>query len=99
MRTLEGQLPDLLESLDRDGYAIVESVLDSDEVAAVRADLDPILADLPRGRNPFEGLLSQRIYALLAKTRAMDAAILHPVILEAAQTLLGPFQLSAIVAI
>jgi ectoine hydroxylase-related dioxygenase (phytanoyl-CoA dioxygenase family) len=99
MRTLDGFLPDLLESLDRDGYAIAESVLEPEEVAAVRADLDPLLVDLPKGRNPFEGLVSQRIYALLAKTRAMDAAILHPVILELAQTLLGPFQLSALVAI
>lgn len=99
MELREGCVEDVMDSLDEDGYAIVEEVLSPTEVANVRADLDPVLDATPHGRNAFEGLRSRRIYSVLAKTRALDGAVTHPLLLDVAQRVLGHHQLSATVAI
>lgn len=86
----------VLADLDRDGYAVVESLLSSDEAAAVRTGLRDILDRTPMGRNDFEGYQTRRIYALFAKTRAFDALALHPLLLGVLDAVLGPsYQLSA----
>jgi ectoine hydroxylase-related dioxygenase (phytanoyl-CoA dioxygenase family) len=77
----------------------VEGVLSPAGVASVRAALDPLVAAVPTGRNAFEGHRTRRVYSLLAKTRAFDGAVLHPLVLEVADRLLGHHQLSATVAI
>lgn len=86
----------VLADLDRDGYAVVESLLSSSEAAAVRDGLRDVLDRTPTGRNDFEGYLTRRIYALFAKTRAFDALAVHPLLLGVLDTVLGPsYQLSA----
>ena len=86
----------VLADLDRDGYAVVESLLSTDEAAAVRNGLREILDRTPTGRNDFEGYNTRRIYALFAKTRAFDALALHPLLLGVLDAILGPsYQLSA----
>jgi len=86
----------VLADLDRDGYAVVESLLSADEAAAVRNGLREILDRTPTGRNDFEGYNTRRIYALFAKTRAFDALALHPLLLGVLDAILGPsYQLSA----
>src|SRR5213595_400293 len=86
----------VLEDLERDGYVIREDVFDPE---AVRAALAPILDATPHGRNDFEGFSTRRAYALLAKTRALDDLICHPILQAAADHLLGDHLLSAYVAI
>jgi ectoine hydroxylase-related dioxygenase (phytanoyl-CoA dioxygenase family) len=86
----------VLEGLERDGYAIVEGVFDP---GPVKAALGPILDATPHGRNDFEGFDTRRAYGLLAKTRALDDLILHPLVLDAAEAILGDHWLSALVAI
>jgi ectoine hydroxylase-related dioxygenase (phytanoyl-CoA dioxygenase family) len=44
----------------------------------------------PLGRNDFEGLKTQRAYALLKKTRALDPLVAHPRILAVVEAALGP---------
>ena len=70
---------DLLKAYDRDGYVILKGLLSD----AVRETAETALRDLlgPTGRNDFEGFNTQRAYALLAKTRALDPLIAHPQIL------------------
>lgn len=70
---------DLLKAYDRDGYVILKGLLSD----AVRETAETALRDLlgPTGRNDFEGFNTQRAYALLAKTRALDLLIAHPQIL------------------
>src|SRR5947209_8149887 len=86
----------VLADLDRDGYAVVESLLSADEAAAVRTGLRAVLDATPIGRNDFEGFSTRRIYALFAKTRAFDALALHPLLLQVLDSVLGPsYQLSA----
>lgn len=82
-------------SLDCDGYAVVEGVLDPEEVVAARAELDAILAATPGGRDDFEGRKTRRVYALFAKTRCFDGPATHPLILEVLDRVLGEYQLSA----
>lgn len=85
----------VVDELDRNGYAIVENVLDPDEVAAGRAELSRILDATPLGRNDFEGHLTRRIYALFAKTRFFDGPATHPLLLGVLDRVLGTYQLSA----
>ncbi len=90
----------VLADLDRDGYAVVERLLDADEAAGIRAGLREVLDRTPTGRNDFEGYLTRRIYALFAKTRAFDALAVHPLLLGVLDRVLGPsYQLSAPVGI
>jgi ectoine hydroxylase-related dioxygenase (phytanoyl-CoA dioxygenase family) len=89
----------VVDAMDRDGYAIVEGLY-ADQVAAARDDLRRVLDETPLGRNDFEGYKTRRVYALFAKTRAMDAAALHPLTLGVCEAVLGPhFQFSAPVGI
>jgi ectoine hydroxylase-related dioxygenase (phytanoyl-CoA dioxygenase family) len=84
-----------MASLDRDGYAVVDGAFDAAAVANARAELTAILNRTPRGRDDFEGHRTRRIYALFAKTRAMDAAATHPLVLSVLDQVLGEYQLSA----
>src|SRR5262249_19051484 len=56
------------EEFDTRGFLIFERVLPSEVVAAIRAALAPHLARDLKGRNDFEGLSTNRVYALLAKS-------------------------------
>jgi ectoine hydroxylase-related dioxygenase (phytanoyl-CoA dioxygenase family) len=86
----------IVADLDRDGFAVVESLLSAADAAAVRAGLRDVLDRTPTGRNDFEGYLTRRIYALFAKTRAFDPLAIHPLLLQVLDQVLGPsYQLSA----
>ena len=96
----EPTVDSVTQSLEREGYAILESYLSAEDVKAKRADLARILATNPTGRNDFEGFSTQRIYAIFAKTRTFDAQATDPLILGVLENILGPgFQLSAPVGI
>lgn len=86
-------------SLRADGYVVIPGVLGAAEIAAKRRALQPLLDATPFGDNSFLGRRTRRVYSLLAKTRALDDAVLHPCVLAAAQDLLGPFQLCVSTAI
>jgi ectoine hydroxylase-related dioxygenase (phytanoyl-CoA dioxygenase family) len=85
---------DVRGALDRDGYAIVEGLLAPGELAVAREELTAALADAPTGRNPFEGARTRRLYALFAKTRSLDGAATHPLVLGVLDELLEHYQLS-----
>ena len=94
--TAGAPVDDVVAALDRDGFAVVEGMLSSQEAAAARAELTRILASIPTGRNDFEGFKTRRIYALFAKTRAFDAPATHPLLLGVLDRVLGEsYQLSA----
>lgn len=82
--------------LRRDGYSVVESLLDAGEVASIKAELRRIIAATPTGRNDFEGYQTRRIYALFAKTRMFDPLAVHPLLLSVLDSILGgSYHLSA----
>lgn len=85
---------------DRDGYIIFEDVLSAQEIAALRSALAPRLDQNITGRNDFEGLKSNRIYALLAKSPLFADLAIHEAVLPFAEADLGPgYLLSACLAI
>ena len=89
-----------LHALATDGFVVLPELLGADEVAALRDALAPYLTGAHMGRNRFEGLRSQRVYALLAKSPVFADLAAHPRILRLLDHLLMPnFLLSAALAI
>jgi ectoine hydroxylase-related dioxygenase (phytanoyl-CoA dioxygenase family) len=89
-----------LSALARDGYVVIERLLGSREIAGVRRALIPHLDGTHMGRNRFEGLRSQRVYALLAKSAVFAALVSHPDVLALLDHLLEPnYLLSGALAI
>jgi ectoine hydroxylase-related dioxygenase (phytanoyl-CoA dioxygenase family) len=83
----------------RDGYTIIEDILDAEGIAAFRAG---VAAHLGRwtGRNPFEGLKTERVYTLVARGKVFEAIAADPRILAVVGAFLRPgFLLSATHAI
>lgn len=73
----------------RQGYVVIERLLDEATVAALKADLLPRFERF--GRNDgLEGRRTQRIYSLLAKTRSCDRLVDHPRILALLDRVLQP---------
>src|SRR5260370_1156207 len=88
------------EEFDRRGYLIFERVLSPDRVAELRAALAPFLERDLTGRNDFEGLKTNRVYALLAKSPVFAELAIHPLALAFAEAELGQScLLSALLAI
>lgn len=90
---------ELSDVVQEQGYAIVEGMLTPAQVAAALDALAPLFDETPTGRNDFEGFHTQRIYALFGKTRALDDAALHPLLLGVLDRVLRHYQFSAPVAL
>lgn len=90
---------DVVAAMEAHGYAVVERLLPPEQVATTKAALEHVLAEVPLGRNDFEGFRTKRIYNLFAKTRAMDEIALHPLLLGVLDQVLGHYQFSAPVGI
>jgi ectoine hydroxylase-related dioxygenase (phytanoyl-CoA dioxygenase family) len=90
-----------LAAFDRDGYVVLEHAVDVGALDRIRAELSPWLGgDAFRGRNDFEGFLSNRVYALLAKAPAVAILVEHPWVTAMLDHLLLPqYLLSANLAI
>lgn len=67
------------ETLMRQGYVILEGLISPEDCAAIKREGERLLGQT--GRNAFEGLSTQRVYALLSKTRTTDRLADHPRIL------------------
>jgi ectoine hydroxylase-related dioxygenase (phytanoyl-CoA dioxygenase family) len=59
------------ERLRRDGYTIIEDFLTNSDLAAFREALAPFLGAY-RGRNPFEGLTTERVYTLVGRGEVFE---------------------------
>lgn len=79
----------LRQSFDRDGYLLFDSVLEPQMLENIRAALAPYLDADISGRNDFEGLKTNRVYALLAKGRVFAELACHPLALAIAEADLG----------
>lgn len=89
-----------IETLRREGYAVVPDLLSPSEVTELRQALAPIVGPHARGRNAFEGQRTQRVYALLTKCPAVARLAEHPRVLEIGEAFLDPaFLLSSLQAI
>jgi hypothetical protein len=78
LQAASATVEDIVAGMEAEGFAVVEGMLDDEEVRSTRAELGRVLEATPTGRNDFEGFATQRIYALFAKTRAFDEPAVHP---------------------
>jgi ectoine hydroxylase-related dioxygenase (phytanoyl-CoA dioxygenase family) len=91
---------DLALAIERDGYVVAHDLIDSREIAQIKASLAPWLQGRLFGRNDFEGFRSERVYALLAKAPEVARIVEHPTVLGVLDALLTPhYRLSACLAI
>lgn len=74
---------------DEDGYVIFENVLSDEKLQALRDALEPEFDKKLSGRNDFEGLKTNRVYALLAKSPVFADLVIHPLALAFAEADLG----------
>lgn len=77
------------EEFDREGYILFESVLDAAMLDDIRTGLAPYLAQDIAGRNDFEGMKTNRVYAMLAKGHVFADLACHPLALAFAEADLG----------
>jgi ectoine hydroxylase-related dioxygenase (phytanoyl-CoA dioxygenase family) len=90
-----------LDRLDTDGYVVLGRTVGDDTLGRIRDELAPYLGDdALHGRNDFEGLSTNRVYALLAKAPSVAELVEHVDIVAILDALLLPgYLLSANLAI
>jgi len=79
-----------VDAIRAKGYVVIEDFLSAREVAAIRDALAPHLAREQFGRNPFEGLRTQRVYNLPALGGVFADLIEHPRVLAICDAFLAP---------
>lgn len=80
---------DCYAEYDEVGYIIFTNVLAPQHLSKIRGALSPYLEPNISGRNDFEGLRSNRIYAMLAKSPVFADLVAHPLALAFAESELG----------
>lgn len=89
-----------IDRIRRDGYTVLERVLPESTRERIVAELAPYLQRRYMGRNEFEGLYSERVYALLSKAPTVAELVEHPQVLALVDALLARnYLLSAALAI
>ena len=81
-----------LERIERDGYTILERVIEPDLVEALAEDLLRIERDrgIRPARNDFEGERTVRIYNLLVHGKLWERVPVHPAVLPVVEGVLDP---------
>lgn len=82
--------PDPTPQLAELGFQVVADAIGPATIARLRDQLAPYLQGALMGRNEFEGLRSERVYSLLAKTPAVAELVEHPEVLQLVGAYLAP---------
>ena len=77
-----------LMAIEENGYVIIEGLYDAAEMQIIKEEALALLGHT--GRNSFEGLSTQRLYASLQKTRVFDRLVDHPRILALLDRMFEP---------
>ena len=79
----------LLHHMEEDGAVILDDVLGSERLDALGQDLNPFLTKAVYGHDAFTGFNTQRIGALIARSKTCGKLALEPRMLDAARTYLA----------
>ncbi|NNF78303.1 MAG: hypothetical protein HKN05_09780 [Rhizobiales bacterium] len=79
---------EIVRAVRRDGYAIVERVIDDAGIAQLKAELEPYLKDTSVGTEDFWGHHTKRFGALIAKSEMARQMLLAPAVLGVADAVL-----------
>jgi len=96
MATLAQSVPNLFAAypharLRDDGYCILANLLPSRTIAALNHDLRERFQKTPFCDGTFYGPSTKRFGSLLKRSRHSESLVRHPLVLEIAQAILGPF--------
>ena len=80
----------IVEALKNDGAVIIDRVLSSGQIDAVRAEIDPYVEATANGGDQFTGYQTTRTGALVARSPACRELIMHPTMLAACDGFLLP---------
>lgn len=87
----DANLDEVVACVKSDGACVMTGVLDAEQVAALRAELTPWVDASPGGRDGFTGFKTSRTGALVARSPLCREVVMHPRILELANTFLTPW--------
>lgn len=79
-----------LETLERDGFVVLEDVLDARRCQRLSDELEPWLQVTPRCEGDFYGWNTTRVGGLLSKAPSVADLVMDPYILAIAEALLRP---------
>lgn len=79
-----------LETLERDGFVVLEGVLDARRCQRLADELEPWLQETPRCEGDFYGWNTTRVGGLLSKAPSVADLVMDPYILAIAEALLRP---------
>jgi len=79
-----------LDAFERDGYVVLEEVIEPDLVASLLATIDGVMvdADIQYGTNAFLGRDTRRIFNLLSRDPVFASVPLHPAVLPLVEQVL-----------
>lgn len=81
---------DHFATLERDGFVVLDSVLDERQCDALSRELEPLFEATPRCQGDFYGWNTTRVGGLLSKAPSVRNLVLDPYILAIADALLKP---------
>ena len=82
---------DVVAAVSADGACIIEKLLPSDQVEALRVELEPVVEASAYGTDRFVGHRTRRSGALLAQSFLSHRVAMHPLVLAAVRTFLAPW--------
>jgi ectoine hydroxylase-related dioxygenase (phytanoyl-CoA dioxygenase family) len=82
---------DIVAAIERDGACIVRDVLSSEELARLDADVKPLIELTEPSGDEWAGLKTKRTGGLVALCPASRPVVMHPLVLSAANAVLGPY--------
>lgn len=83
--------PHWIARLASDGYCVIPGALPEAVIAALDADLDPHFVAQPYSKGAFYGERTKRFGGLLTRSAHAETLVRHPLILEIADAVLGPW--------
>ena len=87
----DADLDDVLQAFLADGAVIIRNLLDAVALDQLRSELMPWVEATPNGRDDFTGRLTTRTGALVARSEASRALVMHPTVIELANQFLAPY--------
>lgn len=83
-------LQSIVSAIEQEGYAIVENLLTTAQLATIRDELTPYLDARSPGNENVMGTKTRRIGRLLLRSKMVQELVTHPMVLSLADTVLLP---------
>jgi len=87
----DSKASEIVAAMRRDGACIVRDVHSEETLARLNDDVTPWIDRSQAGSDDFTGRLTKRTGALIARCPEVRPVVTHPLIVEAANGLLGPY--------